>query len=203
MIDALDVKRIGYMETDLLPSFVSLEKNRLSLPFELFKFKDFVIFLAKIQPAQSEINEITKKLSNWVVTNKLSESILIGGLDSKLKEEDEKLKIVPTKKFSNPERIGSNLDKGLFVTGPLALMLIYFEMMEFPACAILPYCERERPDPRAAATAIQTLNNLYPNLKIDVEKLYGDAKKIEEEIGSILKQEREMREREEPGGMYV
>lgn len=204
MVEALDVKSIGYMETDQLPSFVSLENNRLSLPFEFFKYENLVIFLAKVQPAQSEINEITKTLANWVVTNKFSESILIGGLDSKLKEEDDEThKIVPTKTFSNPERIGSNLDKGLFVTGPLALMLIYFETMDFPACAILPYCERERPDPRAAATAIQILNKLYPKLKIDLEKLYGDAKKIEEEIGLILKQEREMREREEPGGMYV
>ena len=192
------------METDRLPSFVSLEKNRLSLPFEFFKYEDFVIFIPKIQPSQSEINEITKKIVDWVVTNKFSESILIGGLDSKLKDDKNiNLKVVPTKDFSNAERMGPFLEKGLFITGPLALMLIYFEMMDFPACAILPYCEKSRPDPRAAATAIKTLNNLYSNLNIDVEKLYGDAKQIEEEIGLILKQEQEFREPKEPGGMYV
>ena len=148
MVETLNVKRIGYIETDQLPSFVSFEKNRLCYPFEIFKYEKFVIFLANIQPAQSEINELTKELSNWVISNKLSESILIGGLDSKFKEKkDEELRVVPTKKFLNPERIGSYLDKGLFVTGPLALMLMYFDMMDFPACAILPYCERERPDP--------------------------------------------------------
>lgn len=192
------------METDQIPSFVSLENNRLSLPFEFFKFDNFVFFIAKIQPAQSELNEITKKLANWVMDNKLSESILIGGLDGKLKEDENiNFKIVPTKSFSKIELPGSPLDKGLFVTGPLALMLIYFEMQNFPACAILPYCERERPDPRAAAVAIQAICSIYPDLIVDVEKLHGDAKKIEEEIDLILQQERDMREPKEPGGMYV
>jgi len=194
------------METDQLPSFVSLEKDRLSLPFEFFKYGNFVIFIAKIQPAQSEMNEITKKLANWVVNNKMAESILIGGLDSALKDEDETetdLKIVPTKSFPNAEKIGPNLEKGLFVTGPLALMLIYFEILDFPACAILPYCSRDRPDPRASATAIKSLNKLYPDLDMDLDKLYSDAKKIEQEIDSIMKQEREVREPREPGGMYV
>lgn len=194
------------METDQLPSFVSLDNDRLSLPFEFYKYENFVFFIAKIHPAQSEMNEIMKKLVNWIVTNKMSESILIGGLDSHLKEEDEletDLKVVPTKTFKDANKIGPNLDKGLFVTGPLALMLIYFEMLEFPACAVLPYCERERPDPRASAVALKTINKLYPNLKIDLEKLYSDAKKIEEEIGLILKQERDLKDPRAPGGMYV
>jgi len=196
------------METEQLPSFVSLGKDRLSLPFEFFKYDNFIIFITKIQPAQSEMNKITKTLAEWVVSNKMSTSILIGGLDSKLKDEDEEsieLKVVPTKFFPNPERLGPSLEKGLFVTGPLALMLIYFEMLDFPACAILPYCERDRPDPRAAASAIKSINKLYTNLDIKLEKLYNDAKKIEEEIGLILQQERELREPKEPGpgGMYV
>jgi uncharacterized protein len=192
------------LESDQIPSFVSLEKEKLSLPFEFFKYENIVIFIARIQPTQSEMNEVTKKIAEWVVENKFTESIMVGGLDSGLKEDDDgELKVVPTNKFLNHDKIGEILPDKLFVTGPLALMLIYFEMLEFPACAILPYCERDRPDPRAAATAIKTLVKLYPNLKINLDKLYSDAKKIEEEINLILKQERDILEPKENKGMYV
>nr|MCG2909932.1 PAC2 family protein [Stygiolobus sp.] len=65
--------------------------------------------------------------------------------------------------------------------GPLALFTIYSEIEDLPAVVLLPYADRDRIDPAAAAVAIEEINKLL-NLKIDVTELYEDARKIEEEL---------------------
>lgn len=199
---ALPVKKIGYLESDKLPGFISIENDQLLLPYEFFEFENFIIFLARSQPGRDELNEFVIELVNWVIKNKFKEAILIGGLDNKFKDGEEELKSVPTKKFM-PKNKWKLLDKGLFVTGPLALLLAYFEMRNFPACALLPYSERERPDPRASAVAIKEINEFYDKVKADTEELIKDAEKIEEEIKSIMQSQDKDSPDSSSGGMYV
>jgi len=210
MVDNLPVEKIGYLIPDFLPGFVSIENERLSLPFEFYLMKDYVFFLPRSQPGQSEVNEFIRVIAEFVIEKGFKESMLIGGLDNKFQTEDDVLKTVPTRPFlDQAKNMGPLLDKGLYVTGPLALLLELFELKNFPACAILPYAERERPDPRAAAVAIKAIDEHYNNdLNVEIEDLYKDAKRIEEEIENILSQERELEKGEkplEPGsrGMYV
>ncbi|MHA1832824.1 MAG: PAC2 family protein, partial [Candidatus Baldrarchaeia archaeon] len=61
---------------------------------------------------------------------------------------------------------------------------------------------RGRPDPLAAATAIQVINQLY-DLDISTEQLIKDAKQIEQEIAQLKEQEEKVQR--EPGSlaMYV
>jgi uncharacterized protein len=69
-------------------------------------------------------------------------------------------------------------------------MLTYFEMKSFPAIAFLPYSERGRPDPRAAALAVKQLNTMF-SLDVDVFELINDAKRIEEEVTKIMEGQKE------------
>jgi predicted ATP-grasp superfamily ATP-dependent carboligase len=79
------------------------------------------------------------------------------------------------------------LEPGLFVYGPLAIMLGEFEKRNFPAIAILPYASADHADPKAAATAIKAVSKAY-GLKVDVKDLEYDAADIEEEIDRRLQQ---------------
>jgi len=79
------------------------------------------------------------------------------------------------------------LEPGLFVYGPLAIMLGEFEKRNFPAVAILPYASADHADPNAAATAIRAVSKAY-GLKVDVKDLEYDAADIEEEIDRRLEQ---------------
>ena len=199
---ALPTKKVGYFESDKLPAFISLEDDSLLLPYEFYAYENFIIFLARSQPTREELNELVKALVEWTVKNKLKEALLIGGLDNKFKSEDEELKSVPSKNFLERNK-WPQLDKGLFVTGPLALLLAYFEMEKFPAVALLPYAERERPDPRASSVAIKAISEFYDGLDINTKELIEDAEKIEKEISSIM----ESQEKDTPDspsrGMYV
>ena len=82
------------------------------------------------------------------------------------------------------------MQQGLYVIGPLALVLLYAEIFDLPAVAILPYAEASRPDPRAAAVAVKRIGELY-GFKVGVEDLLEEARKIEEMINMLEKQQRE------------
>ncbi|MHA1754443.1 MAG: PAC2 family protein, partial [Candidatus Odinarchaeia archaeon] len=118
-------------------------------------------------------------------------------------EDDEFIRCVYTRKFKiELEKFNlKKLEKGLFVTGPLALMLINFEINDFPSLALLPYAEQGRPDPRAASNAINIINSLL-GMNVNTEQLITDAETIENELREVIEQQ-EVKESEGHKGMYV
>jgi len=203
IIESTKAELLGYVTTEQYPPIVSLDENRVLTPYELFMYKDFILFLPRFQPPPSEQNDLMKILTEWTVKNRFKEAILIGGLDSKLKAGEEKLRVVPTSQFKMNNKLElKKLDRNLYVVGPLAILLAYYEIRDFPAIALLPYAQRGRPDPLAAATAIQVINQLY-DLDISTEQLIKDAKQIEQEIAQLKEQEEKVQR--EPGSlaMYV
>ena len=204
IIESTKAELLGYVTTEQYPPIVSLDESRVLTPYELFRYKDFIMFLPRFQPAPSEQTDLMKILTDWTVENQFKEAVLIGGLDNKLKTGKEKLRIVPTSEFKidNDEVQLKKLDKNLYVVGPLAILLAYYEIRSFPAIALLPYAQRGRPDPLAAATAIQVINRLY-GLNISTEQLIRDAKQIEQEVAQLKEQEEKVQK--EPGSlaMYV
>ncbi|MHA1230892.1 MAG: proteasome assembly chaperone family protein [Candidatus Helarchaeota archaeon] len=206
IIETLNCERIGFIETKMLPALVSLENNRLVMPFELYKYEKNLIFLPRFQPYRTEQRIIARDLTNWAIKQNFKAAFLIGGLDSKFKkEDDDNCRVVPTSKALEMVKDKENLtllEKGLFVTGPLALFLTYFEIRKFAALAILPYAERERPDPRASAEAINILNE-FCEFNINTEQLLIDAARIEKEIDEVILQERSEDETEDSSRMYI
>lgn len=203
IVKNLNPERIGVVETKLLPPFVWFKGGGLALPFELFKHEDFVMLFPRVLPHGDEHKEFTFAVVDWVVREKFSKAILIGGLDSRFRQGSESFRVVATRAgHQEALKLGAPfLDEELGVFGPLALMLACFELNDFPAIAILPFAERGRPDPRAAAVAVEILKEKY-GLPVEIEPLIQDAREIEAEIEKILKQqERELGGREE--GMYI
>lgn len=192
IVKSLHARSIGYIETQHQPALVSIVDERISFPFELFRHDDIVILFPRVQPKRSDVREFTREVANWVTENEMREAVLIGGLDSRFKQGNESIRCVPTRTSLEKAKTLKIplLEEALFVTGPLALMLTYFEMKNFPALALLPYSERGRPDPRAAALAVKQINDLFA-LNIDIFELNNDAKRIEDEVTKIMDGQKE------------
>jgi uncharacterized protein len=199
MLNALKAERIGYIQTRYTPPLVSVGGDRLLTPFEVYKWDRFVFVRSEFPPHRSDENKFSRKIAEWVVEEQFKEAMLVGGLDRRFRSGSEDLKMVPTKTYLDKNQVIRDLllEGGLYVTGPLALMLTTFEICDFPAVAILPYASRDIPDPRAAAVAIKRICEIY-QLGIDVSGLVQDAETIEREL-----EERRMRTSQSYNGMYV
>lgn len=192
LVKSLHARPIGYVETQYQPALISLAGERISFPFEIYRHNDIIILFPRLQPKRSEVREFTHEVVSWVTEKKFKEAILIGGLDNRFKHGDDDMRCVPTRPSLEETKTRNIplLEEALFVTGPLALMLTYFEMKSFPAIALLPYSERGRPDPRAAALAVKQINAIF-SLGVDVFELINDAKRIEEEVTKIMEGQKE------------
>ena len=188
-VTSLNAGLIGYIDTERIPPFVSMDDGRLSLPFEIYKRDKFVFVLTNVTPHPKERQEFSRALAGWAIREGFGGSYLVGGLDNRLRQsENDKIRCAVTKTFKGQSELGVPLlEKRLFVVGPLAIMLASFEIDEFPAIALLPYANPTRPDPMAAAVAVDFLNKLT-KLSMDVSQLESDAHKIESEIQELMKQ---------------
>jgi predicted ATP-grasp superfamily ATP-dependent carboligase len=189
LVHALNSKRIGFVDVAHPPPFIATSETGLVTPFEVYKAGTIVLVKLEFSPHRTEESEFAKTLAQWVMSNKFKDAVMIGGLDASLQSGPDAIRIVPTtryplkaKKLKHP-----TLEAGLFVYGPLAVMLGEFEKQSFPAVAVLPYASADHADPKAAATAIKAVSKAY-GLRVDVKDLEYDAADIEEEIDKRLQQ---------------
>ena len=197
----IQAEKIGTIISDFLPPFITTKNGKISLPFELYQKEKNLLLIPQFQPYRHEHREFAEKLVDWTINSNFNEAILIGGLDARLKKnEDDKIRYVATSSFLDKTKLDIPiLEDGLFVTGPLALLLTYYEINDFPAIALLPYAESSRADPSAAAIAIKEINR-FTELNIDTTKLIQDAELIEQNLQEIITQTKEQASEEKEHG---
>ncbi len=203
VLDILDARRIGYIENPEMVPVVTVQNDRLSLPTEIYRYKNFVIVVNEAFSTTVEMNETMNLLSNWAKANKFKEGIFVGGLNKRFQTDaNVKLKGIATSKAI--QRLKDLnipiLDPGLQVVGPLASLLAYCEINDFPAIALLPYAE-ERPDPEAAAIAVEIIEKAY-KIDLSVEKLLEEAENLEQQIEELIKM-RIDQQQESDSRMYI
>lgn len=195
LAEELKAKRIGFIKTKYLPPYVFLENRVLRFPYEIYKFNQLVFVVYNVQLELKDMYEVIKNLVDWTLSNGFDKAILFGGLDIRFKKKNTSLnyKIVPTSAYMNliRDKLDYNLllEDRLYVIGPLALLLAYFEIEDFPAVAILPYAHPDKNDYAAVATAVSVFNKMTGS-NIDTGKLLKLAEqeqKIEKELSELMK----------------
>lgn len=192
LIDELKLERVGVLKSTAAPPFICLtETGRLAMAFEFYATPDnkIIFFFPRLPPYRHAESEFSELLSDWVLKI-FHKAILIGGVDKRLKEEkdskDDVVRYIPTRKYLEDPTDADFVSKkmlspGLFVQGPLAILLGNLDLHNFSALGVLAYAERERPDPEGAANAVRILNSLL-NLSCPIEELLKNAAILQEEI---------------------
>lgn len=193
MIHALNAKPLGFVTLKRMPPYVWMEDKRLATPIQLFGYQNFIFMLVEFMPPMPYLYTFIDKICEWV-SKAFVEAFLIGGLDLRVRKEGESEKAkfaATTKAVDKVLKLGYKiLDRGLYITGPLALMLMKFEQLDYPALAVLAYANTSRPDPMAAAIATQYFSEIY-GVKVDTNQLIRDAQRIEAEIEESLRRKQE------------
>jgi len=183
IIKQVGMDRLAYVDSDLAAPVSTVIGRSISTPYEIFT-KDGIGALKVEVPVQKDHEvEFYKELGRLLIEKGVKEVLLIGGLDINLKKDDSSYRIVKTRAFEPHDELSSAevLEDDHIIVGPVAVLLNYFEIMNFPAAALLVYASPERLDPRAAAEAV-TLIGRYYGLNIDVSELIKGAETIEANI---------------------
>ena len=208
LVRELKARRVGFLYTPYMPPYVRAGKGVVT-PYEFYECDDLLIFLPNMPLSARDLIPVPAAVSEYVVEGGASRAVLLGGLDESFKEEgDEAFRYVATSKYV--ERYGEALSKtggreleeGLYVFGPLAVMLTVFEANGFPAVALLPYANPARPDPRAAAEALKVASRIL-GLEVSVEQLREEEEMLRREVEEAKKRLEEMTRLERRGPLYV
>ncbi|RLG87142.1 MAG: proteasome assembly chaperone family protein [Thermoprotei archaeon] len=190
LTSTLKLRRVGYVLPSAIPDFTSLEDYGLTLPHELFAARNrgIVTLVNHVNPSRRELSDFVKVIVEFVKSMGVEHAILIGGLDERFREGDEKFRWLPTR--SARIRLDAPLFmKGPYIVGPLASLLVAFELERIPAITILPYTQpTRRVDPRAAAVAIEVISKIV-GVEIPTAELIEYAEYIEraeEEVRKML-----------------
>ncbi|RLE71671.1 MAG: hypothetical protein DRJ37_04460 [Thermoprotei archaeon] len=203
LVEKLKARRIGIIITEKMPSFVSRKGGYILTPYEFYLFDNF-IFLKCNMPIVPETSEnVLANVVDFIEKGVIKEAFLVGGLDSRLKKEgDSRVRFVHTENLTEDlkRKLSENenmvyLDEGLYIVGPLATLLTYFEAYRIPAVTVLPYARVDRPDPEAALEAAKVFAHIY-GLELDYSDLIEQAAEIEKYLSEVQKKLEEMKERE-------
>ncbi|MEM0075647.1 MAG: PAC2 family protein [Conexivisphaerales archaeon] len=201
MIQKLNAERVAYVDSELTAPVAANLGGKLVTPHELYRSGNLVFLKIEVPVYRDHEVSFYRSMASWIAKAGFEEAALIGGLDASLRIDEGTHRIVYTKAFK-PRGVlldSKVLEDDRIIVGPVAVLLNRFEILNFPAYAILAYASMERIDPRAASAAIDVISKLY-GISIDTETLIKSAEALERES---IKEERPEPERERGGAMYT
>ncbi len=189
LVEALGLKRLGYIVTRYMPEFVTRGSDGgIVAPFEIYGSVDkkLLVLVNHDVPLERERDAYAETIVLAAKRLGVARGVFIGGFDARFRRGEERFRWLASGgcrlSFEEP-----TMDKDLYVVGPLALLILYSEIHGFPAVTILPYTETARPDPAAAAVAVEVVASLV-GVEVDVSSLMEMARKIEELIERVEQQ---------------
>ena len=188
LVEKLSLRRLGYIMTRYMPEFATYGYEGIVAPFEIYGSgsHNIIVVVNHDIPADRDRDAYAETLILLAKKLGIAKGIFVGGFDARFRQGDEKYRWLPSGGFR--ENLNAPImDKDLYVVGPLALLIIYSEIHRLPAATILPYAEAARPDPAAAAVAVEIISKML-GVQIPVDELIEMARKIEQAIEKVEQQ---------------
>ena len=165
----------------------SINSGKIITPFEIYK-KDNVAFLrVAVPPLQGNELVFLRNVCEIILEKNFKELILLGGLDAQLKKDDSNFRYVKTSSYKLPKSLSDStpLEDERIIIGPVAQMLNFMEVRNFPTLGLLPFATSIRLDPRAASEAVKILSNIF-NLEVEVDTLIEQALELENDQPELV-----------------
>ncbi|AFZ70980.1 ATP-grasp superfamily enzyme [Caldisphaera lagunensis DSM 15908] len=186
---ALQMKKVGYIMTERMPSVILVEDDGVGLPFEIYQNNNVTVLMNRAIPEIIDQNAFSKSISDWIKNMGFKYVVLIGGLSREFMSENETYwyRWISNTYYNGPKLEAPMMEKGLGVVGPLALLYIYLERLKIPTVMVLPYSIIEGVDYDAAFVGVKAILKNLLNMETAVPELEQLATKQREEIDKIVK----------------
>lgn len=195
IIDKLQMKYIGYLESEDFPPLVSVHKNKPMPPIRVYyadKQKLVTIF-AEFAVTIDLVSKMSDAVYEFIKENKMAGIYSIGGIPAR--ENDKDPFFIASTQSASKDAVDAGLksvEEGV-ATGVGALLLVKATMDEIDDVDIMIPVQQNIIDPIYAETAVQSLNQML-NLNIDVTDLDKEAKMVEAKLKELISKHKESHE---------
>jgi uncharacterized protein len=198
LIDELEMEYIGSIESKYFPPIAVLFNGIINMPVRIYESKEYnilsVISDIPIHPTISY--EVSKVLMDWAQSVNVKEIVSIAGIAT-MSSEEKVFGAATNEDMLNRIKDHVEIFQVGTISGISGSVMTECFMRNVPAISLLGETNSPNPDPRAAASVINVLNQIY-GLPIDIDNLIEQAEQIEIELQKLAEQVKTSEEGEQP-----
>ncbi|MEM1657438.1 MAG: PAC2 family protein [Candidatus Jordarchaeales archaeon] len=190
MIQTMNMKEVGYVESDLFPPIMILHKGKPHHPLRIYQKDDLLLFVSEIAIPPIAIYDTSREICEWVKLKEASLVLPIGGtpVPNRMMIDKPKVFAIPVgddvRKIA--EKFGIEIFEEGMIVGPYARIIAECEKYKIPCLTLLSQSYPNYPDPGAAAAAAEVLSKVI-NIGIDVTPLEEQAEEIRLRMRDLMK----------------
>ncbi|MDE1870617.1 MAG: proteasome assembly chaperone family protein [Candidatus Micrarchaeota archaeon] len=193
MIDKLQMKYVGYMESENFPPLISIHKSQPMPPIRVYcsEKERIITIFAEFAITIELVSALSDSVYDFIKKNGITDVYSIGGIPMQQDGND-----TPFVVASNSKSLKKAQDAGLksinegVATGVSAMLLIRSSINSLNAIDIMVPVKQNVINPIYAEIAIKSINKLM-NLNIDVAELEKEAKAVEVKIRELINKHKE------------
>lgn len=184
LVEQLDMKLIGFVDSKYFPPLAVLYNGVTLHPFRIYSADGIVLFLSDFIIPPAVTYDMANAIADWAEKNNSKEIITFnsvvvrektGQIAGAANSEDGIKSLndinIPIMPFGN-------------INGLSGTLMIRSKIKGIPASCLFAEVLNQYPDPRAAATMVETLNKKL-NIKVNPEPLLKEAEEIESRLKEL------------------
>ena len=203
LVDKLQLKQVGYIDSDLLPSAVVVHDSQVREIVRIYANDELVTVISEIPLPASLVRPVAESLLAWCEAKKIDSVISLGGLPepNRLDIESPKVFVVASQKNFGEQMVnktGAQSLKDGFITGVKAELLREGTRRKHNVALLLAQAHYNYPDPGAAAQVVLSLSKLIGR-EIDVGPLLESAEEVKIQLRDLMRRTSESMHRTQKG----
>ncbi|AAB85782.1 MAG: proteasome assembly chaperone family protein [Methanothermobacter thermautotrophicus] len=184
LVEDLKMREIGYIDSKYFPPLAVLYKGVAIHPFRIYEGDGIVLFLSDFILPPAVVYDMTNAIVEWMVRNKSRELITFNSMVVREKSQ-------PVAGAGNSQEVIQRLaDLGIPIVpfgnlnGISGTLLTRCAVNDIPASCLFAEILNPYPDPRAAASVVEVLNEML-GTSVDPEPLLQEAQAIESRLKKL------------------
>jgi len=193
LVDKLDLDQVAAFDSDQFPPISLVFNNKPKCPARIYARGDLKIaaIVSEFVPSPLIARPLARKILEWAKENGCKRIITLEGLVSSGDGEIEIYYVTSldkeSKKMKKMRISAKPLNVGM-ITGVSAVLLNEGRRENFDVICLLGEARPDIPDSEAAAKLVGVVDQMFPEIKIDVAPLLEDARMLEERMKKLKQQ---------------
>ncbi|MEM2873694.1 MAG: PAC2 family protein [Nitrososphaerales archaeon] len=207
LLATLNLDQIAALDSDRFPAVSMIYANKPKFPARIYASEKLktVVFLSEFRILPYLYRPLAKTLLNWAKEQKCSLIISPVGYPVQLLSIEKELDVMGVGSTDRArQRLISSDIKQLnigIIPGISGLLLNEGRWANFDVISLVIPIQPDIPEVKAAVEAVEVIDKLIPEIKVDVAPLHQEAERIAERLKVLRKQAKPM-ESQPPWGIY-
>jgi uncharacterized protein len=188
-IQSKNMKEVGYVAPRALPPMLVIHNGEPKSPVRFYANKDFVGLISETPLPFETYKELVPQIVGWAAQKKIQLLISLTGIGVQDRVEVSKPQVFGIGGTTDVRDLLKSrgfplLEEG-FVAGPQAIVLDECIDKKIPIAVLLAESHRNFPDPAAAASLLEHLNQAF-GFNVDIKQLVEEAEEFKIRLRELM-----------------